>query len=126
MNSVPQPFIPLNHLPQETPPKIDVAFRALAYCRSITDPGSVGLMAPARPQSGGPIQLMPFRRLSELEQGVEAASLNLIRNWLNGETDLLPPGAALLLDPECEVEFPAGGPFQGPWPEDQDDREAAS
>lgn len=59
----------------ETPPQVEVAFRAIAYCRSLTDPQSVGI-----PPSG-----LPSRALTRMELGVESAALNVIRNYLNGE-----------------------------------------
>jgi hypothetical protein len=61
--------------PEQTPPQVEVAFRAVAYCRSLTDPQSVGL-PPSTRQS---------RSLTPMELGVESAALNVIRNYLNGE-----------------------------------------
>jgi len=61
----------------EVPVKIEVAFRALAYCRSVSDPHSIQHADPALPAIG--------RRLTGLEKGVEASALNLVRNYLNGE-----------------------------------------
>ena len=61
--------------PEQTPPQVEVAFRAVAYCRSLADPQSVGLPPSAR-QS---------RSLTPMELGVESAALNVIRNYLNGE-----------------------------------------
>jgi len=63
----------------EVPAKIYVAFRALAYCRSLTDPHSLGLDG-----------IRSQRSLTCLETGIESASLNLIRNYLNGEVLLGP------------------------------------
>ncbi len=59
----------------EIPPQVEIAFRAVAYCRSLTDPQSVGI-APAA---------LPSRALTPMELGVESAALNVIRNYLNGE-----------------------------------------
>lgn len=59
----------------EIPPQVEIAFRAIAYCRSLTDPQSVGI-----PPSG-----LPSRALTRMELGVESAALNVIRNYLNGE-----------------------------------------
>ena len=75
------PHPPNNQESRGTPAKIDVAFRSLAYCRSVSDPTSLGLQRGR--QSGS-------RPLTIHERGVEIAALNLIRNWLNGETDLSP------------------------------------
>lgn len=88
-----------NHSPRRVPPgiltevpvKIDVAFRALAYCRSVSDPHSLQHVDPALPAIG--------RRLTGLEKGVEASALNLVRNYLNGE---------ILLGGEAELEGLAG------------------
>lgn len=61
--------------PDQIPPQVEIAFRAIAYCRSLTDPQSVGI-----PPAG-----LPSRALTPMEIGVETAALNLIRNYLNGE-----------------------------------------
>jgi hypothetical protein len=59
----------------EIPPQVEIAFRAVAYCRSLTDPQSIGL-PPVASRS---------RSLTAMELGVESAALNVIRNYLNGE-----------------------------------------
>lgn len=82
-----------NNLPSlqslnEVPAKIDVAFRVLHYCRSVSDPQSVGLPAQQRihaEAAGG-----AGRLLTQLEKGAENAALNLIRNYLAGEVELGP------------------------------------
>lgn len=61
--------------PDQIPPQVEVAFRAVAYCRSLTDPQSIGL-PPVASRS---------RSLTPMELGVESAALNVIRNYLNGE-----------------------------------------
>jgi len=61
--------------PDEVPPQVEIAFRAIAYCRSLTDPQSVGIAPSA----------LPSRALNPMELGVESAALNVIRNYLNGE-----------------------------------------
>lgn len=102
-----------------TPAKVDVAFRALAYCRSLTDPQSLGL--PGRAGHG------PARPLSELERGVEAAALNLLRNYLNDEVEL-GPIADLQRSAGFESDDSAAGrscPFQIPFRPDSDDEVAA-
>jgi hypothetical protein len=65
----------LGFSPNEIPPQVEIAFRAVAYCRSLTDPQSIGI----------PSSEVPSRALSPMELGVEAAALNVIRNYLNGE-----------------------------------------
>jgi len=61
--------------PEQIPPQVEIAFRAVAYCRSLTDPQSIGL-PPVASRS---------RALTPNELGVESAALNVIRNYLNGE-----------------------------------------
>ena len=126
MTTVPHPFIPFNHVPEETPPKIDVAFRVLAYCRSITDPGSLGAAAAALQQMGASDALMPIRPLSKLEQGAETAAINIIRDWLNGEINLSPSTVTALQMPEDGQDLPSDfRQFSEPWSDD-DDQEVAS
>ncbi len=62
-------------MPNEVPPQVEIAFRAVAYCRSLTDPQSLGIAPSA----------LPSRALTPMELGVESAALNVIRNYLNGE-----------------------------------------
>ena len=78
--------------PSEIPPKISVAFRVLAYCRSITDPCSIS--------EGDDAGLKPSRALTSLEAGMEASAINLIRNWLNGELALAQPEMTVMLPPD--------------------------
>jgi hypothetical protein len=61
----PETQIHMTEMLHNIPAKVTVAFNALAYCRSITDPNN--------------------RPLSTLERGMEIAALNLLRDWLNGE-----------------------------------------
>ena len=79
------------HLPpgflNQVPAKIEIAFRALAYCRSVSDPHSV-----QGPDSG---LAHGGRRLTSLEKGMEASALNLVRNYLNGELLLGEGGVGL-------------------------------
>ena len=101
-----------------TPAKIEVALRTLGYCRSLTDPQSVGL-----PTSS----CRPTRSLTALERGVESAALNVIRDYLNGEIDL---GPVAELQRSAEADPRAAGlgsqcPFQITFPEDHDGEEAA-
>jgi hypothetical protein len=101
-----------------TPAKIEVALRALGYCRSLTDPQSMGL-----PTSS----CRPTRSLTALERGVESAALNVLRDYLNGEIDL---GPVAELQRSAEADRGEAGlgsqcPFQITFPEDHDCEEAA-
>lgn len=80
---------PLQALPSnldEVPAKIDVALRMLHYCRSVTDPQSVGLAGQQRGALGHVAR--SGRALTQLEKGAENAALNLLRNYLTGEVQL--------------------------------------
>ncbi len=71
---------------EQVPPRVKVAFQALHYCRSVSDPTSVGLPA---------YESQP-RPLTPMERGVETAALNLVRNFLNGEIDFATEAPAQL------------------------------
>ena len=106
MSNVPPFPVHLNPAPQETPPQVGVAFRALGYCRSITDPGSLGLSD----EQGTPSTLRP---LTSHEVGMEIAALNLLRDYLNGELDFNPQPIFMgIAEDDCDE----AGPFAGPWP----------
>ncbi len=98
---------------QQPPVQIDVAFRALMYCRSVSDPQSLG--SPDGERS------LSYRRrnLTQLETGMETAAINLLRNWLNGETDL----PRTPLDDKCDdLVLDSQEPFHGPWKDDRDNQ----
>lgn len=90
MNGHPPSHLPPRFLSQ-VPIKIEIAFRALGYCRSVSDPHSVQAAESCMPLGG--------RQLSTLEKGMEASALNLVRNYLNGE---------MSLGEGAEVGLPAG------------------
>ncbi len=111
-----QPFAP--HDFNATPAKVDVAFRALAYCRSLTDPLSVGI--PSGPSGS------TTRPLSDLERGVESAALNLLRNYLNDEIELGPIAELHRAGSVPTSHDPSSHcPFQISFPEDDDNEVAA-
>ena len=105
------PFAP--HDLNATPAKVEVAFRALAYCRSLTDPLSMGI------PSGTPGNTV--RALSELERGVEVAALNLLRNYLNDEVELGPIAELHRSGSDSNNDGSISDcPFQIPFPHDDD------
>ena len=77
----------------DVPAKINIAFRVLGYCRSVTDPYSI-----ASTEGLEARHVVP-RKLTALEAGMEASAMNLIRNWLNGEQILPHPETTVPLNP---------------------------
>jgi hypothetical protein len=98
---------PLSFLPPETvPPQVEVAFRAMAYCRSLTDPQSLGLTA----------KNLARRALTAPERGLESAAINTVRNYITGELTF---GSVPLawVDPPLLDDPPRGNRPQLPGPD---------
>lgn len=105
-------FLPPPPSLNEVPAQIDVAFRVLFYCRSVSDPVS---LAASGQESSPRGQLGHSRRpLNPLEKGAENAALNLLRNYLSGELQLSPLGDWLAARPAVPgTEFPGSERPQG-------------